>query len=168
LKATVVVMSFAPDLATARRWDEEVGSPFLQVFDPAVPGTPGDAGSTYLSWGMRKSFLGVWSPVSLRFYSDQKMNRELHPSLGQDVHRMGGDLLLDGHGRVVLDHYSKTNTDRPDVEKTLLPLMRALSVQMQPGGVVKSARPGGTPAWEKALAAKATVVVPSEKQECKE
>mmetsp|Transcript_58756 Transcript_58756/g.108434 ORF Transcript_58756/g.108434 Transcript_58756/m.108434 type:complete len:187 (-) Transcript_58756:68-628(-) len=98
----------------------------MHVIDPAVPGSPGDAGAAYSAYGFRKSFRGVWSPESLRFYSDQKLSgRELHPALGQDVHRMGGDLLLDASGRAILCHYSKTNTDRPDVQATLLPLIRA-------------------------------------------
>mmetsp|Transcript_24063 Transcript_24063/g.55579 ORF Transcript_24063/g.55579 Transcript_24063/m.55579 type:complete len:190 (-) Transcript_24063:93-662(-) len=101
------------------------------MIDPAVPGTPGDAGPGYSSYGFAKSFRGVWSPESLRFYSDQKLSgRELHPALGQDVHRMGGDLLLDASGHAVLCHYSKTNTDRPDVKATVLPLMRALATQV--------------------------------------
>lgn len=102
--------------------------------DPATPGKPGDAGSTYRRLGLKKSFVGVWSPESLRFYSDQKLGgTELHPALGQDVHRMGGDLVLDGNGRIVLDYYSKTNQDRPSVDKTLLPLARALDVQRRHG-----------------------------------
>jgi len=123
-------MSFNPDRETAQRWNVEVGSPFLHLLDPATAGVPGDAGSAYRNWGLRKSFTGVWSPESLRFYSDAKLQGvELHPALGQDVHRMGGDLVLDSEGRVVLDHYSKTNQDRPSVESTLLPLARALDVQ---------------------------------------
>mmetsp|Transcript_100723 Transcript_100723/g.284046 ORF Transcript_100723/g.284046 Transcript_100723/m.284046 type:complete len:164 (-) Transcript_100723:95-586(-) len=123
-------MSFNPDVETAQRWSKEIGSPFLHLIDPASPGVPGDAGSTYLEWGFKKSFVGVWSPVSIRFYAEEKMGgTELHPSLGQDVHRMGGNLVVDGTGRVVLDHYSKTNKDRPSVKATLLPLARALDVQ---------------------------------------
>lgn len=130
----MVVVSFNPDVESGRQWDEEVGSPFLHVMDPATPGSPGDAGSTYLKWGFRKSFIGVWSPASLKFYSDQKLGgRELHPSKGQDVHRMGGDLLLDGEGTVVLDHYSKTNQDRPLVTETLLPLFKSLDAQRRAG-----------------------------------
>lgn len=107
-----------------------MGSPFMHLIDPATPGVPGDAGSAYLSWGFRKSFMGVWAPESLRFYSDQKLGgRELHPAMGQDVHRMGGDIFLDGMGTVVLDHYSKTNQDRPLTAATLLPLSRALDAQ---------------------------------------
>jgi hypothetical protein len=97
------------------------------------------------------------------------MNRELHPSLGQDVHRMGGDILLDSGGRIVLDHYSKTNTDRPDVEKTLLPLMRAMHVQRKPANNANASGHGvaGIPSWERAAIAKETLLGPAEKQECK-
>jgi len=164
-------MSFNPDVEMARKWNAEVGSPFLQLLDPATPGSPGDAGSTYLGWGLRKSFLGVWSPVSLNFYSDQKLGgRETHPSYGQDVHRMGGDIMLDSAGRIVLNHYSKTNADRPLVEATILPLARALHVQAQlasAGAPNQAARSEGglsAPAWE-GLAVAQDQVKP--KEECK-
>mmetsp|Transcript_76872 Transcript_76872/g.164766 ORF Transcript_76872/g.164766 Transcript_76872/m.164766 type:complete len:161 (-) Transcript_76872:188-670(-) len=159
-------MTFNPDLETGLRWNSEVGSPFLQLLDPATPGSPGDAGATYLAWGLRKSFVGVWSPESLRFYSDQKLSgTELHPSLGQDVHRMGGDLMLDSSGRVVLDHYSKTNTDRPSVEQTILPLARALDVQRRFGPSPKTASSSSTAtgSWN----TKAKAGGPVEQAECK-
>jgi len=148
LRMTVVVMSFNPDAETARRWNREVGSPFTHLIDPEVPGTPGDAGAVYHGWGLRKSLKGVWSPESIRFYSDQRLGgAELHPPLGQDVHRMGGDIMLDGEGRLILDHYSKTNTDRPNVEGTILPLGRAMAVQQ----TLASARP---PRYSKRFTAK--------------
>lgn len=164
LNITVVVVSFCPDIETAQRWDREVGSPFLHVIDPASPGVPGDGGNAYLSWGFRKSFVGVWGPESLSFYSDKKLSgAETHPALGQDVHRMGGDIFLDGTGAVVLDHYSKTNTDRPLVEQTVLPLARALDAQRRarardgvaPQGApqvakVQSSRVSSGSAWEDA------------------
>lgn len=172
---SVVVMSFNPDVEIAKKWNAEVGSPFLQLLDPANPGSPGDAGSTYLAWGLRKSFLGVWSPASLNFYSDQKLGgRETHPSYGQDVHRMGGDIMLDNAGRIVLEHYSKTNADRPLVEATILPLARALHVQAQqlaslgaPSAQNQAARSEGglsAPAWEGLVVAKDQV---KPKEECK-
>lgn len=165
-------MSFNPDVEMARKWNTEVGSPFLQLLDPATPGSPGDAGATYLGWGLRKSFLGVWSPTSLNFYSDQKLGgRETHPSFGQDVHRMGGDIMLDSTGRIVLDHYSKTNADRPLVEATILPLARALHVQAQlatEGSQKPQAASSvgglGAPAWE-GLAVAQDKIKPQE--ECK-
>mmetsp|Transcript_24428 Transcript_24428/g.62003 ORF Transcript_24428/g.62003 Transcript_24428/m.62003 type:complete len:146 (+) Transcript_24428:754-1191(+) len=46
---------------------------------------------------------------------------------------MGGDVFLDGNGTVVLDHYSKTNQDRPLVEQTILPMARALDAQRRAG-----------------------------------
>eukprot|EP00913_Durusdinium_trenchii_P028168 g26411.t1 len=64
------------------------------------------------TWGFRKSFQGVWSPEALRFYSDETLKgHQLHPSHGQDVHQMGGDVLLDQQGVVVFRHYSQTSQD---------------------------------------------------------
>lgn len=173
LRTVVLVLSFCPDLETAQRWDREVASPFLHLMDPATPGVPGDAGPTYLAWGLKKSYKGVWSPESLRFYSEQKLGgRELHPSLGQDVHRMGGDLVIDGEGTVVLDHYSKTNKDRPLVQETLLPLARALDGQRRarelhgvPGGGKADAGAGAPAFWETQEVDRSGA---KEKEECKE
>lgn len=85
------------------------------------------------------------------------------------MHRMGGDVLLDGEGRVVLNHYSKTNTDRPDVDKTLLPLMRALNVQQQPrstAGRTATQVLGESSSWERALEVKNTLPKPADKEDC--
>jgi len=114
---TVVVLSFNPNAAVARRWDTEVGSPFVHVFSA---GRKGEAGPLYHALGFRKSFAGVWGPASINFYADQKLQgRELHPSLGQDVHMLGGDLLLDPSGRCILPYYSKDNRDRPSLQLLL-------------------------------------------------
>ena len=51
--------------------------------------------------------------------------RELHPSKGQDVNQMGGDILIDGDGTVTLPYYSKTNTDRPTLEAIIETLKSA-------------------------------------------
>lgn len=116
----VLVVSFCPDAQTAQRWDEEVGSPFLHLIDPSLE-VPGHAGRAYQTWGFRKSFQGVWSPEALRFYSDETLKgHQLHPSHGQDVHQMGGDVLLDQQGVVVFRHYSQTSQDRPSVEQLLV------------------------------------------------
>jgi len=161
----VLVVSFNPDRETGRRWNRETASPFKHLLDPETPGTPGDAGSAFRAWGLRRSFIGVWSPESIRFYSDQKLSgTELHPSLGQDVHRMGGDIVLDGNGRVVLNHYSKTNQDRPSVEATLLPLARALNVQQMFGsGHAGKENLASQGSWD----VKPVTELPEEQGECK-
>lgn len=114
----VVVVSFCPDLQTAQMWDEEVGSPFLHLIDPSE--TPGHAGHAYQSWGLPKSFQGVWAPEALKFYCDEKLQgHTLHNSNGQDVHQMGGDVMINHEGIIVLRHYSKTSQDRPSMEQIL-------------------------------------------------
>jgi hypothetical protein len=114
----VVVMSFNPNAAVAQRWDAEVGSPFEHVFSAGMG--IGEPGPLYRELGFRRSFTGVWGPKSLNFYAEQKLEgRELHPSLGQDVHMLGGDLLIDQTGRCALPYYSRDNRDRPSMELLL-------------------------------------------------
>lgn len=114
----VVVVSFCPDLQTAQMWDEEVGSPFLHLIDPSE--TPGQAGHAYQLWGFPKSFQGVWAPEALKFYCDEKLQgHALHSSNGQDLHQMGGDVMINHEGIIVLRHYSKTSQDRPSMEQIL-------------------------------------------------
>lgn len=112
-----MIVSFCPDLQTAQRWDEEVGSPFVHLIDPSEKG---QAGAAYQSWGFPKSFQGVWSPEALKFYCDERLHgRVLHPSQGQDVHQMGGDVMVNQQGIIVLRHYSKTSQDRPSIDDLL-------------------------------------------------
>mmetsp|Transcript_29055 Transcript_29055/g.47010 ORF Transcript_29055/g.47010 Transcript_29055/m.47010 type:complete len:169 (+) Transcript_29055:170-676(+) len=112
-----MIVSFCPDLQTAQRWDEEVGSPFVHLIDPKENG---QAGAAYQSWGFPKSFQGVWSPEALKFYCDERLQgRVLHPSQGQDVHQMGGDVMVNHEGIIVLRHYSKTSQDRPSIDQLL-------------------------------------------------
>jgi hypothetical protein len=118
LNCVVVVVSFNPNAAVAQRWDAEVASPFEHVFSAGI-GT-GEPGPLYRELGFRRSFTGVWGPKSLNFYAEQKLEgRELHPSLGQDVHMLGGDLLIDQTGRVAFPYYSRDNRDRPSIELLL-------------------------------------------------
>eukprot|EP00435_Cladocopium_sp_Y103_P052205 s373_g16.t1 len=113
-----MIVSFCPDLQTAQRWDEEVGSPFVHLIDPSE--MQGQAGAAYQSWGFPKSFQGVWSPEALKFYCDERLHgRVLHPSQGQDVHQMGGDVMVNHQGIIVLRHYSKTSQDRPSIDLLL-------------------------------------------------
>jgi len=122
----------------AQRWDREVGSPFEHVYSAGA--RDGEPGPFYHRLGFRKSFAGVWGPASLNFYADVKQSgRELHPSLGQDVHMMGGDLLVDAEGRMALPYYSKNNRDRPSLQ-TLHAALQAMGTP-QPGGA-----PEGVPA----------------------
>mmetsp|Transcript_18955 Transcript_18955/g.41715 ORF Transcript_18955/g.41715 Transcript_18955/m.41715 type:complete len:162 (-) Transcript_18955:43-528(-) len=98
-----MIVSFCPDLQTAQRWDEEVGSPFVHLIDPSEKG---QAGAAYQSWGFPKSFQGVWSPEALKFYCDER-------------HQMGGDVMVNHQGIIVLRHYSKTSQDRPSIDHLL-------------------------------------------------
>ena len=102
------MLSFCPTAQVARRWDDEVGSPFEHVFSSGTSSPPFEPGPFYHDFGFRKSFAGVWGPKSLNFYAEQKQEgRELHPNLEQDVHMLGGDLVISTSGKMVLPYYSK-------------------------------------------------------------
>jgi len=112
----------------AQRWDREVGSPFEHIYSAGA--RDGEPGAFYHTMGFRKSFAGVWGPASLNFYADMKQSgRELHPSLGQDVHMLGGDLLVGSDGRMLLPYYSKDNRDRPSIQTLLDALQTSAKAQ---------------------------------------
>ena len=59
-----------------------------------------DAGRLlYDRFGFRRSQEGVWGVDSLSFYSSKPPD-QLHPSMGQDVTQMGGDIVVDYTGTV--------------------------------------------------------------------
>jgi hypothetical protein len=91
-----------------------------------VGAVPGGAGSTYAAFGFGRSVAGTWGFESLRFYASAALSgREMHSSHGGDVHQMGGDVVLDAAGRVVLAHYSRSSVDRPSVAALLEACRRA-------------------------------------------
>lgn len=110
----VVVVGQNKDVLQAEEWNTS-GSfycDFIHFCDPDKV--------FYKAYGFDRSLAGVWGPVSLDFYvAEQMSGRELHPSKGQDVNQMGGDILIDSTGTVTLPYYSKTNTDRPTLQAIL-------------------------------------------------
>lgn len=58
----------------------------------------------------------------LIYYAEQKLSgRHLPPMLEEDdPHQMGGDVMLDSKGKVLLVHRTlKSSTDRPPAQKVL-------------------------------------------------
>lgn len=110
----IVVVGQNKDVSQAEEWNTsgDFYSDFIHICDSDK--------HFYKSFGFNRSLSGVWGPSSLDFYvAEQMSGRELHPSMGQDVNQMGGDILVDGFGKVTLPYYSKTNTDRPTLEQIL-------------------------------------------------
>lgn len=110
----VVVVGQNQDVSQAEEWNTS-GSFYCDFIHFCDPGKV-----FYKAYGFDRSLAGVWGPVSLDFYvAEQMSGRELHPSKGQDVNQMGGDILIDSTGTVTLPYYSKTNTDRPTIQAIL-------------------------------------------------
>lgn len=64
----------------------------------------------------------VWSMTMLMYYAEQKLSgRQLPQMLEEDdPHQLGGDVMLDSNGRVLLVHRTVTSSkDRPPAEKIL-------------------------------------------------
>ena len=110
----VVVVGQNKDVEQAEEWNTSgtFYCDFIHFCDPDKV--------FYKAYGFDRSLAGVWGPVSLDFYvAEQMSGREMHPSKGQDVNQMGGDILIDSSGSVTLPYYSKTNTDRPTLQAIL-------------------------------------------------
>lgn len=140
LGARVLIVSFNQSLALARQWNREVGTRFPHLIDP---GDNGAAGDIYHRYRFARSVAGTWNPGSLTFYASQMLQgRELHPSHGQDVNMLAGDMVLDAVGRVALPYYSAGNTDRPSVQQ-LLAVVRELAAE---GAAADATAPAQLPA----------------------
>ena len=108
----IVVVGQNKDIPQAEEWNVSGNfyADFIHLCDPSK--------ELYKAFGFDRSLSGVWGPASLDFYvAEQMSGRELHPSMGQDVNQMGGDILIDGNGKITLPYYSKTNTDRPTLDQ---------------------------------------------------
>ena len=75
----------------------------------------------YNALGLKRSVAKVWSISALVYYAEQKRaGRRLVAMFEEDdPTQMGGDFVLDNHGKLALVHRSKVSTDRPPVEELL-------------------------------------------------
>ena len=86
----------------------------------------------YRAYGMGHGrWWPIWGPATWRVYGRLIVRgRRLRRSTG-DVHQLGGDVLVDRTGRVVLHHVGKGPADRPAITALLEPL----SEEPGPGSV---------------------------------
>ncbi len=113
LGVQVLIISFGADF-WARAWQQDTGSPYPLLLDPAR--------ATYQAYGLGTSFVRVWSPHVMFHYLKLRLRgRKLLPVQG-DPHQLGGDFVVDASGFIRLAHASKDPVDRPPVEKLLAAL----------------------------------------------
>jgi peroxiredoxin len=113
--AQVVTVSFEAAY-WSQVWLQETQSPFPFLADPDR--------IAYRAYGLESSVLRSWSPATLWYYV--RAARQKHKTFGKrgDPHQLGGDFIIDPHGRIQLAHPSREPTDRPPVDKLLAMLQK--------------------------------------------
>jgi hypothetical protein len=107
----VLVVSFeAPEAAEA--YVRETGLPWPLLLDPSR--------TLYAAYGMgRGSWWQIWGPATWWIYARLiARGRRPRPPTG-DVDQLGGDVVIDPAGRVVLHHVGSGPADRPAVSALL-------------------------------------------------
>lgn len=109
----IVIISFTSSIDSARQWKNETKCSFDIYCDSDR--------HLYQYFGFpAKAYARVWNTETLDYYVEQKLSgRKLPSKLDQndDPNQMGGDVIVDRHGRVIWVYKSKTPIDRPDVKQ---------------------------------------------------
>ncbi len=81
----------------------------------------------YRALGLERGRTGqVWSLNALRTYARGLLRGRLPRLPRADIAQLGGDFVLDGHGRVVYEYRSEESADRPPIA-VLLDAVRAVA-----------------------------------------
>ena len=102
-------------LADFRR---EMDLPFVCLADPS--------GGVHARYGLaRASSRRLFHPATLLAYARFLLGgRRLLPPTGEDIHRLGGDFVIDGRGEIRFAHRSRHPADRPGVPLLVRELRR--------------------------------------------
>ncbi|XP_070776856.1 prostamide/prostaglandin F synthase-like [Enoplosus armatus] len=110
----VVVISFGCQEG-ASHWLQETGCHYDMLLDPDR--------KIYAAFGLGASLKKVLNFSNMLLYAeyvvdDMEFPRGL-PSIQDDMFQLGGDFVLDEHGRVLFSHCCQSPIDRPSVEDIL-------------------------------------------------
>ncbi|XP_072222190.1 prostamide/prostaglandin F synthase-like [Leuresthes tenuis] len=110
----VVVVSFGCQEG-ASHWLQDIGCQYDMLLDPDR--------KVYAAFGLGASVKKVLNFDNMLLYAeyvadDMEFPREL-PTIQDDMFQLGGDFLLDEHGRVLFSHSCQSPLDRPSVEDIL-------------------------------------------------
>jgi len=99
-------------LQSAQTWLESYGFEFPLLVDGEQ--------TLYKTLGLGRS-VSLWKMPTLIRYVEQVMSGEklLRSFEGDDLHLMGGDLMVDSSGKLLYVYYGKTTYDRPTVSELL-------------------------------------------------
>ena len=107
LNVRVLIISFsAPPFA--RVWLEETEAPFSLLLD--------ENREVYQRYGLESSFLRSWSPKTIWYYL---LNWKARPrsKLPDDLNQLGGDFIVDAHGKLRFVYPSYEPVDRPSMSQ---------------------------------------------------
>uniref|UniRef100_A0A3Q4B675 Selenoprotein L n=1 Tax=Mola mola TaxID=94237 RepID=A0A3Q4B675_MOLML len=109
-----VVVSFGCQEG-ASHWLQETGCQYDMLLDPDR--------KIYAAFGLGVSLRKVLNFGNMLLYAeyilkDMKFPRGL-PSIQDDMFQLGGDFVLDEHGRVLFSHCCQSPIDRPSVKDIL-------------------------------------------------
>lgn len=106
----------------AAAWTEQTGCEDLEVFisqDRAL----------YKDFGLGRSLYKVWNTDSLMYFGEQLARGKTLPKFFQDckedVHQMGGDIIVNKQGKVAFLYRSAKSIDRPNPD-TLIDVLKTL------------------------------------------
>uniref|UniRef100_A0A669AXC8 Selenoprotein L n=1 Tax=Oreochromis niloticus TaxID=8128 RepID=A0A669AXC8_ORENI len=110
----VVVISFGCQEG-ASHWVKQTGCQYDMLLDPSR--------KIYSAFGLGASLKKVLNFGNILIYSeyvanDMEFPREL-PWIQDDMFQLGGNFVLDEHGRVLFSHRCQSPIDRPSVEDIL-------------------------------------------------
>ncbi|KAM9341598.1 selenoprotein L [Symphorus nematophorus] len=110
----VVVVSFGCQEGAAH-WLQETGCPFDMLLDSDR--------KMYVAFGLGASLKKVLNFSNMLLYAEYVVdNLEFPrglPSIQDDMFQLGGDFVLDEHGRVLFSHCCQSPIDRPSVQDIL-------------------------------------------------
>lgn len=112
----VLIITFG-SLLGAHTWLEETCSPFRLLLDPER--------KVYQAYGLERSFFRSWNIRTLLTYVKLLASGRKWRGIQGDSAQLGGDFILDPHGKIHLAYRSHDPTDRPTVHD-LLAILRSL------------------------------------------
>jgi hypothetical protein len=119
LGAVVLVVTFEPPAEVARFVERE------EIPFPVFSDVPRRA---YAAFGFQRGRAAtIWGWSTLKIYLRDLLRGHLPRLPHGDLAQLGGDVVLDAHGRIVFLHRSEYPADRPDVE-TILAVIRSVRV----------------------------------------
>ena len=113
LNTRIVVVSFGKP-EQARAWLDQTNVPFILLLDPER--------KAYRAYGLEYSLLRSWRLNVWQRYAQLILSGRKWRGIQGDSGQLGGDIIVDSTGRILLAFRSRDPTDRPDIQSLLAAL----------------------------------------------